>query len=137
MVRLISDCEFFRWHDTGDVYDEAYWHRIVSICEQTPDTKHWLPTKEYWIAKKDWPDNLCVRFSAPFVGSLQAEVDRLQGMFGCISTVSIWDNGRPSAGCRASHIESRSGKGKALACVDCRDCWGVSVPVVDYNLHGK
>ena len=45
MVVLMKDRKYFRWHDSGDI--QSSWHlaRILEVCKQTPDTKHWLPTR--------------------------------------------------------------------------------------------
>ena len=46
MVVLMKDRKYFRWHDSGDL--QSAWHlaRILEVCKQTPDTQHWLPTRE-------------------------------------------------------------------------------------------
>ena len=47
MVSSIGDDPFFRWHDSGDIQSLIHLEKIVSICQQTPKTRHWLPTREY------------------------------------------------------------------------------------------
>ena len=37
---------YFRWFDSGDLKDMAMLEKIVLICQQTPEIKHWLPTRE-------------------------------------------------------------------------------------------
>ena len=71
MALLINSkkSKVFRWHDSGDVQDAAHLIKIIAVCKFTPETSHWLPTREAWI--KDHmphcPDNLVIRFSAPMV----------------------------------------------------------------------
>ena len=71
MALLINSkkSKVFRWHDSGDVQDEAHLIKIFAVCKLTPGTSHWLPTREAWIKNhlKDCPDNLVIRFSAPMV----------------------------------------------------------------------
>ena len=40
---------FFRWHDTGDLMGTWHLAQICQVCEQTPDTMHWLPTQEWAV----------------------------------------------------------------------------------------
>ena len=51
MVALIGSDAYFRWHDAGDLQGLAHFKKIVEVCELTPNTKHWLPTREYSIIK--------------------------------------------------------------------------------------
>ena len=46
MVTLINQQPVFRWHDSGDL--QGVWHltNIFEVCKRTPDTRHWLPTRE-------------------------------------------------------------------------------------------
>ena len=46
MVTLINKQPVFRWHDSGDL--QGPWHltNIFKVCKLTPDTRHWLPTRE-------------------------------------------------------------------------------------------
>ena len=79
MVFLINnqgnkkDRNYFRWHDSGDIQSLEHLRKIVLVCEQTPDVKHWIPTREYKIVKMyldihgKFPANLTVRLSAHMV----------------------------------------------------------------------
>ena len=71
MALLINSkkSKVFRWHDSGDVQDEAHLIKIFAVCNLTPNTRHWLPTREAWIKKflPQCPQNLVIRFSAPMV----------------------------------------------------------------------
>ena len=61
--------DVFRWHDSGDVQDEAHLNKIFEVCRLTPSKRHWRPTREAWIKDhmQDAPANLVVRFSSPMV----------------------------------------------------------------------
>jgi hypothetical protein len=43
--------KFFRWHDSGDVQDVEHLSKIFAVCRLTPDTAHWMPTREAWVKK--------------------------------------------------------------------------------------
>ena len=70
MSKLVARQEYFRWHDSGDL--QGVWHleKIVQVAKNCPDTKFWLPTKEYKVVA-DWlkanpegfPKNLFVKLS--------------------------------------------------------------------------
>lgn len=50
MILKIKGEEFFRWFDSGDLYHPKLAAKILEVCDATPDTKHWLPTK-MWDVK--------------------------------------------------------------------------------------
>ena len=60
----------FRWHDTGDIQNYQHLEKIAEVAQRLPDTKFWLPTKEFKHVRKymkkhgDFPPNLNVRLSA-------------------------------------------------------------------------
>ena len=49
MTAVIKRQKWFRWHDAGDVQSLEHLNKIFRICEATPETRHWLPTREAWI----------------------------------------------------------------------------------------
>jgi hypothetical protein len=71
MALLINSkkSKWFRWHDSGDVQDVDHLLKIFAVCKLTPETRHWLPTREAWT--KDFldqvPSNLTLRFSMPMI----------------------------------------------------------------------
>ena len=117
MVAQIQRQKYFRWHDAGDVQDLQHLNKIFEVCRLTPDTKHWMPTREAWVkdhlASK--PDNLVIRFSPPMIGQRN----------------DTWPNSSmvvlKDASCPAP---SQGGK-----CGDCRQCWDPAVQVVSYGKH--
>ena len=116
-VVQIKRQEYFRWHDAGDVQNLEHLNKIFEVCEATPDTKHWMPTREAWI--KDHlnrkPANLVIRFSPPMIGQRN----------------DTWPNSsmvvEKDASCTAP---SQGGK-----CGSCRQCWDSTVKVVSYGKH--
>ena len=117
MTAQVKRSEYFRWHDAGDVQDLDHLKKIYAVCEATPDTRHWMPTREAWIkdhlASK--PDNLVIRFSPPMIGQRH----------------DTWPNSsmvvEKDASCPAP---SQGGK-----CGSCRQCWDPAVKVVSYGKH--
>lgn len=114
--------KYFRWHDSGDVQDENHFQNIMLVASNTPDIKHWLPTREYSIVTEfSHPENLCVRLSAHMVDG-EAPVN-----YGLpTGTVSSSDEG----GSDRCPAPSQGG-----ICGSCRRCWDKSVPNVDYHKH--
>ena len=117
MAAVIKRQKWFRWHDAGDVQDQQHVEKIFEICRLTPETRHWLPTREAWI--KDHldskPENLVIRFSPPMMGQRN----------------DSWPNSsmvvETGASCPAP---AQGGK-----CLDCRQCWDPAVKVVSYGKH--
>jgi len=121
MATLINSkkSKWFRWHDSGDVQDEAHLLKIFEVCKLTPDTRHWLPTREAWTQDflDQVPGNLTLRFSMPMVD-------------------------QPAGGSWANTSTVVSGEGRTCPapdqdneCKDCRACWDPVVKNVAYGKH--
>ena len=64
---------YFRWFDSGDLYSLEHLKMIIEVCQLTPTTMHWLPSKMYPLLKEyenqikagtmAYPDNLVIRTS--------------------------------------------------------------------------
>ena len=110
--------DVFRWHDSGDVQDEAHLNKIFEVCRLTPSKRHWMPTREAWI--KDHmqaaPANLVVRFSSPMID--QGPVKSWANT----STVST-----KSRTCPAPDNNNE--------CGSCRACWDPEVKNIEYGQH--
>ena len=119
MAAVIKRQKWFRWHDAGDVQDQQHLQKIFEICRLTPDTRHWLPTREAWI--KDHldkaPANLVIRFSPPMVNQRAPESWPHSSM--------VVDKGFHT--CPAP---AQGGK-----CGSCRQCWDSNIKVVSYGKH--
>jgi hypothetical protein len=117
MTAVIKRQKWFRWHDAGDVQSLEHLNNIYKICEATPETRHWLPTREAWIKNEldRKPANLVIRFSPPMMGQ----------------RVDTWPNSSMVVDSGASCPAPNQG-GK---CGDCRQCWDPAVKVVSYGKH--
>ena len=122
MVTLMAGRKYFRWHDSGDLQSAQHLKNILEVCEQTPDTKHWLPTREArLLALMDpeiIPKNLLIRLSATKVDGAPSQA------WPWTSTVVI------DRGSRTCPAPSQGGK-----CIDCRQCWDRTIPNVAYAKH--
>jgi hypothetical protein len=130
MVNLIGNDAFFRWHDSGDLQGVAHLELIARVAQLTPQTRHWLPTREFamvkqYIAKHGaLPDNLIVRLSAMYPDQPVKVPLSLQGVANV--AVSNVHTGKPMG--TACNAPNQNG-----ACNDCRLCW--TDQTVSYALH--
>lgn len=130
MVALIGTDAYFRHHDSGDLQGLAHLELIAALCEATPGTRHWLPTREYGIVKAyiakhgRLPANLTIRLSAMYPDQPVKIPASLQGVPGI--AVSNVHTGAPIGdACRAP---AQNGE-----CRDCRACW--TDATISYAIH--
>ena len=120
MTALIQGEPWFRWHDSGDL--QSAWHlkQIFEVCNRTPETRHWLPTREASILKLMDPDiiptNLIIRMSSHMID---------QG------PVTFW----PWTSTVSTGGKTCPAKDQGNECGDCRACWDRSVSNVTYPKH--
>ena len=71
MTALISGEPWFRWHDSGDIQSPERLKNIFEVCNRTPETRHWMPTREVKFLKLMDPDvvpkNLIIRISSHMI----------------------------------------------------------------------
>lgn len=131
MVALIGNDPFFRHHDSGDLQGLRHLELIAMVCELTPGTKHWLPTREYRIVKEyiqkhgALPHNLMIRLSAMYPDQPVKIPASLQGIKGITASNVHKDKAPIGEACKAPN--------QGGACLDCRVCWSDSV--VSYAMH--
>jgi len=123
IVTLISHYSrkvpFFRWHDSGDLQSVQHLKQIFEVCNRTPETSHWLPTRERKflpLSTDSIPKNLMIRMSSHRID--QAPVKS----WPWTSTVSTG-----SFTCPASK--------QGNECKSCRNCWSREVANVSYPKH--
>jgi len=119
MTVLIKGEEVFRWHDSGDLQSVEHLKRIFEVCKATPETSHWLPTREAKflpLSTDSIPKNLTIRMSSHRID--QAPVK----FWPWTSTVSTG-----SFTCPASK--------QGNECKSCRNCWNREVANVSYPKH--
>jgi len=119
MTVLIKGEAHFRWHDSGDLQSSWHLKRIFEVCEATPETSHWLPTREAKflpLSTDSIPKNLTIRFSSHMIDQQPVK------SWPWTSTVSTG-----SFTCPASK--------QGNECKSCRNCWDREVANVSYPKH--
>ena len=122
MVTLIKDQPWFRWHDSGDIQSPEHLKNIFEVCKRTPETKHWMPTREAkfltLIDPDVVPENLIIRMSSHMIN--QGPVNS----WPWTSTVSTKPEDRT---CAAPDQGNK--------CRDCRACWDRNIKNICYGKH--
>ena len=122
MTVLVSGHPFFRWHDSGDIQSIEHLKNIFKVCENTPGTRHWLPTREARFLKlvqpEDVPKNLIIRLSGHMIDQPAAT------WWPHTSTVTTAPGSRT---CPAPE--------QGNACGSCRACWDHGTPNIAYGKH--
>jgi len=128
MVMALDSSRYFRWFDSGDMYDLGLAIKILAVMEKTPHCKHWLPTRmhkfikfQHTIDSMQALPNVVVRFSSD---SVNGEI--IQGQ----TTSTIFSDTVPvgAVECQAYQHEGK--------CNGCRACYDKAVPVIAYKAHG-
>jgi len=123
---------WFRVHDSGDMFDPAYWEAWKWIARRLQDDwiRFWVPTQEPWVAgDQDVPVNMTVRRSLPKAGASMARLLAHAGERGLMSAVV--EKGTPvMPGEWRCPAPQQGGK-----CGTCRACWVRRVPLVTYVKH--
>ena len=131
MTQELDNDRYFRWFDSGDVYDIRLARKILEVMKLTPWCNHWLPTRMYKFKKfnsvfkeMEKLPNVVVRFSSD---SVSGETVKGRNTSTIIPT---------SQDARASMTicEAYQREGK---CGTCRACWDKKVKVIAYPAHGK
>ena len=121
MATQVKRQKFFRWHDAGDIQSIEHLQKIFEVCKLTPNTQHWIPTREAQFLKDidpaTVPANLIIRMSSHMVD--QGPVK----FWPWTSTVT-------SKGGATCPAPKQGGK-----CLDCRACWNKDVKNVSYGKH--
>ena len=120
MVALIHGEPWFRWHDSGDLQSPEHLKQIFEVCKRTPETRHWMPTREAQFLKLMDPDiippNLIIRMSSHMID---------QG------PVTFW----PWTSTVSTKSKTCPAQDQGNQCRDCRACWDRSVSNVTYPKH--
>jgi hypothetical protein len=128
MVTALDSSRYFRWFDSGDMYDVRLAEKIYQVMQATPWCKHWLPTRMYKFTKYNDVinammklDNVVVRLSSD---SVTGEI--INGL----TTSTIFSDTLPVG---AFECKAYENQGK---CNGCRACYNKDVPVIAYKAHG-
>ena len=120
MLTLVKGQPWFRWHDSGDIQSPEHLKNIFEVCNRTPETRHWMPTREVKFLKLMDPDvvpkNLIIRISSHMID--QGPVKHWPW------TSTVVTSGKT---CPAAEQGNK--------CKECRACWDRSVKNVAYGKH--
>lgn len=123
--------DVFRWHDSGDLQDWEHLLKIIEVCNNTPNVKHWLPTREYGLISKliksdvVIPSNLVIRLSATMINGKITSVLSEEIMY---STVHTSDKTNVEGYVCPAPTQDNE-------CKDCRACWDKNIKIVSYKKH--
>ena len=121
MATLIKGHKFFRWHDAGDLQSMQHLENIFEVCRLTPDTRHWMPTREARFLTLMDPDivpsNLIIRMSSHMIDQKPVK------FWPWTSTVT------------SGHDASCPAPKQGNTCGSCRACWSRDVKTVSYGKH--
>jgi hypothetical protein len=131
MVQELDNDRYFRWFDSGDMYDIRLCRKILEVMRLTPWVRHWLPTRMHKFQKfvstidaMEALDNVVVRKSSDSITGATIE-----GVTTSTIVPTSQDAPKGSVVCEAY---TREGK-----CADCRACWSKDTQIVAYVAHGK
>ena len=130
MVQELDNDRYFRWFDSGDVYDVRLARKILEVMKLTPWCNHWLPTRMHKFAKfrkvfkaMEKLSNVVVRYSSD---SVSGGIVKGRNTSTIIPTPDDARSGMTV--CEAYQREGKCGK--------CRECWNKGTKVVAYPAHG-
>ena len=131
MVQELDNDRYFRWFDSGDMYDIKLADKILEVMTLTPWVNHWLPTRMHKINK--FKKVLDVMASLPnVVIRLSSDSVRGQTVPGNTTSTII---GQDQLGTFTGTVcKSYENQGK---CGTCRACWSKDIPVIAYVQHGN
>lgn len=131
MVQELDADRYFRWFDSGDLYDIRLARKVLEVMKRTPWVRHWLPTRMHKFDKfvpvlKEMQSlpNVVVRLSSDSVNG-----ETIEGV--TTSTIIPTSEQAPK---NATVCEAYERDGK---CGQCRACWNKDVALVAYVAHGK
>ena len=118
---------YFRWFDSGDLQSIPMLQRIADVARLTPETRHWLPTREYatvrgYLSEQKPPKNLTLRISAPLVDGQPPDIEGL-------ATSTVHKRSAPSGYACPAY------KNRPATCGKCRACWDPTILNISYPKH--
>jgi hypothetical protein len=125
MTYQLQDQKFFRWFDSGDLPHMEALKKIVTIAENTPHTKHWLPTREIkliqeYLRNNKFPKNLVVRVSGTMIDG--------QPPKGFQNTSTVHKDKDPIGFDCPSRFQNNQ-------CLSCTACWDKRIKNISYKAH--
>lgn len=139
MVKAIGKAKYFRWFDSGDVYDSKLAEKIYQVIRDTPNCQHWLPTRTHKIPSIkgilnviDSLPNVVVRYSSDSIHGERIPSWMSTATPQQSTIIQSADDFIPVKGEALCRAYTRDGK-----CGSCRACWSKNIKVISYALHGN
>jgi len=130
MVDALRNDRYFRWFDSGDMYDARLAEKMLQVMLLTPDVKHWLPTRMHKFPK--FQPILRAMQALPNV-MVRASSDSVTGEYTAgVHGSTIVPSLDAPAGVTICHAATNDGK-----CGSCRACYSKDVAVIGYVAHGQ
>lgn len=130
MVQALDNSRYFRWLDSGDLYNVKLAEKVYKVMKATPWVNHWLPTRMHKFSKfkkvfekMQALPNVSVRFSSDSVTG-----QYVKGLHGSVIIPTPADLPRGAKLCKAY---ANGGK-----CSGCRACYDKKVKLIAYPAHG-
>ena len=129
-IQELDTERYFRWFDSGDMYDLRLANKILEIMKATPWVNHWLPTRMHKFAK--FAEVIAQMESLPNVVVRKSSDSVTGGVIEGLTTSTIApDAASAPEGAKVCEAYTRGGK-----CGTCRLCWSKDVALVAYPAHG-
>jgi hypothetical protein len=130
-IKALSKQTHFRWFDSGDMYSIDLATKMYEIMVNTPNTKHWLPTRMYKFKK--FHDILNKMASLPNV-KVRNSSDEINGTYtkGLHGSTILPSKEYADKDTFVCNAPSQGGK-----CLDCRACYSKDIEVIGYLAHGR
>ena len=123
MVTLVTGHPVFRWHDSGALQSVQHLKNIFEVCKRTPDTAHWLPTREARFLK----------LMDPAVVPKNLKIVLSDHMNDQETPPSWWPY---TSGVTTDHkLVTCPASKQGNKCLDCRKCWDRGTKRVIYGKH--
>lgn len=127
MITMIGKAKWFRWFDSGDIPSMADLHKIMAVIWATPETNHWIPTRELKLIRQyckenTLPPNVTIRVSAAMIDGQAPTVPA-----GVQTSTVHKEKSAQGFLCRAPHQNNE--------CRECRACWDNEIDNISYSAH--
>ena len=134
MIELIKPHSYFRWFDSGDIYNKRLAQKILVVCASTPATRHWIPTRSWKIPALESTLAALNDLGNVVVRSSEDKID--YGLWNVRNShrsmiITDPDSYEPGYGRVLCTAYRRQGK-----CGPCRACWSKRVHTIQYPIHG-
>lgn len=135
-IRAVG-CDYFRVHDSGDMFSPAYADCWLAVCSAMPEVKFWIPTRSW-----QQPSGILPVFD-PIMNTLR-RMAKLPNVTVRPSALNFGDYAPKVAGLHAGSTAAMPDMFRARQCpaylqdghcLDCRTCWDDKTAPVSYNAH--